>query len=164
MQSEEMKYFSFVCFLNKLMVAGGMIMKQHRIAVSCGEGFASGFLAGHLNIFAAQEGISDKVIFIRIPYMDLYEHQHEFDMAMILPHIEWKVKEDTKEYDIPLYIIPFKVIIKPRAADFVQDCADIMALARERGKGGLIRFPGEERTSEVTRLCSHAQWVAEHMD
>ena len=27
-----------------------MIMKQHRIAVSCGEGFASGFLAGHLNI------------------------------------------------------------------------------------------------------------------
>ena len=96
--------------------------------------------------------------------MDLYEHQHEFDMAMILPHIEWKVKEDTKEYDIPLYIIPFKVIIKPRAADFVQDCADIMALARERGKGGLIRFPGEERTSEVTRLCSHAQWVAEHMD
>ena len=39
------------------MVAGGMIMKQHRIAVSCGEGFASGFLAGHLNIFAEQEGI-----------------------------------------------------------------------------------------------------------
>lgn len=78
-------------------------MKQHRIAVSCGEGFASGFLAGHLNIFAAQEGISDKVIFIRIPYMDLYEHQHEFDMAMILPHIEWKVKEDTKNM-IFLYI------------------------------------------------------------
>ncbi len=138
-------------------------MKQHRIAVSCGEGFASGYLAGHLNIFAAQEGISDKVIFTRIPYPDLYAHQDEFDMAMVLPHIEWKVKEDKKEYKIPLYIIPFKVAIKPRASDFVQDCADIMALARERGHGGLIYFPGEERTQSVTRLCSHAQWVAEHM-
>ena len=39
-------------------------MKQHRIAVCCGEGFASGFLASHLNIFAAQEGISDKVVFM----------------------------------------------------------------------------------------------------
>ena len=137
-------------------------MKQHRIAVCCGEGFASGFLASHLNIFAAQEGISDKVVFIRIPYPDLYAHQDEFDMAMILPHIEWKVKEDKKEYRIPLYIIPFKVILRPRASDFIQDCADILFMAH--GKGGLFCFPGEERTSEVTRLCSHAQWVAEQME
>lgn len=136
-------------------------MKQHRIAVCCGEGFASGFLAGHLNVFAAQEGISDKVIFVRIPYADLYAHQDEFEMAMILPHIEWKVKEDKKQYRIPLYIIPFKVAVAPRAADFVQDCADILSMAK--GKGGLFCFPGEERTQTVTRLCSHAQWVAEHM-
>ena len=71
MQCEEKKYFSFVRFLHKLMVAAGMIMKQHRIAVSCGEGFASGFLAGHLNIFAAQEGISDKVIFHIWIYMNI---------------------------------------------------------------------------------------------
>ena len=88
-------------------------MKQHRIAVCCGEGFASGFLAAHLNIFAAQEGISDKVLFVRIPYPDLYAHQHEFEMAMILPHIEWKVKDDKKQYDIPLYVIPFKVMMNP---------------------------------------------------
>ena len=137
-------------------------MKQHRIAVCCGEGFASGFLAAHLNIFAAQEGISDKVLFVRIPYQDLYDHQDEFEMAMILPHIEWKVKDDKKEYRIPLYIIPFKVMVKPRAADFVQDCADILFMAN--GRGGRFCFPGEENTSNITRLCSHAQWVAEQME
>lgn len=136
-------------------------MKQHRIAVSCGEGFASGFLAAHLNIFAAKEGISDKVLFVRIPYPDLYAYQHEFEMAMILPHIEWKLKEDKKEYDIPLYVIPFKVMMKPKASDFVQDCADILNMAN--GRGGRFCFPGEEKTQSVTRLCSHAQWVAEHM-
>lgn len=138
-------------------------MEQHRIAVCCGEGFASGYLAAHLNIFAAQEGISDKVVFIRIPYPDLYAQQDDVEMAMILPHIEWKVKADTREYKIPLYVIPFKVAVKPRASDFVQDCAEIMQMAQERGYGGLICFPGEERTQRVSRLVSHAQWVAEHM-
>lgn len=138
-------------------------MKQHRIAVCCGEGFASGYLAAHLNIFAAQEGISDKVVFIRIPYPDLYKQQDDVEMAMILPHIEWKVKADTKEYKIPLYVIPFKVAVKPKASDFVQDCAEIMQMAQERGHGGLICFPGEERTQSVSRLVSHAQWVAEHL-
>lgn len=136
-------------------------MKQHQIAISCGEGFASGFLADHLNKFAQQEGIADKVKFTRIPYVDLYDHQDEYEMAMILPHIEWKVKEDKKQYRIPLYIIPFKVAVAPRASDFVQDCADILSMAK--GKGGLYHFPEEDRTCEVKRLCSHAQWVAEQM-
>lgn len=133
---------------------------QHKIAVSCGEGFASGYLAAHLNIFAAQEGISEKVLFHRIPYPDLYAHQDEFEMAMILPHIEWKVKEDTKQYKIPLYVIPFKVAVKPKAADFAQDCADILKMAH--GKGGLFHFPGEERTQSVKRLVSYREWLAEH--
>lgn len=136
-------------------------MKLHHIAICCGEGFASGFLANHLNQFAKQEGIEDKVKFTRIPYPDLYAHQDEFEMAMILPHIEWKVKADKKQYSIPLYIIPFKVMYTPRACDFVQDCAEILSMAN--GKGGLFYFPGEERTQAVSRLCSHAQWVAEHM-
>ena len=58
MQCEEKKYFSFVRFLHKLMVAGGMIMKQHRIAVSCGEGFASGFLAGRRNAPRSPDSLS----------------------------------------------------------------------------------------------------------
>ena len=103
-------------------------MKQHRIAVSCGEGFASGFLAGHLNIFAAQEGISDKVIFIRIPYMDLYEHQHEFDMAIARESSRMKYSTDGSciilssgtiltvpsrmiEYPYPFFVMKYSVII-----------------------------------------------------
>lgn len=134
--------------------------KLHHIAVSCGEGFASGYLAQHLNEYAKQEGIADKVSFTRIPYPDLYDHQDEFEMAMILPHIEWKVKADTKQYKIPLYVIPFKVAVKPRAADFVQDCADIIKMAH--GKGGVFHFPGEERTTAVKRLVSYAEWISEH--
>ena len=61
-----------------------------------------------------------------------------------------------------LYVIPFKVMMKPRAADFVQDCADILSMAN--GKGGRFFFPGEENTQRVTRLCSYAQWMAEQME
>lgn len=134
-----------------------------RIAICCGEGFASGFLAGHLNIYAAKEGISDKVLFIRIPYPDLYKHQDEVDIAMVLPHVEWMVKEDKKQYKIPIYIIPFKVMVEPKAEDFVEDAADILDLAHKEGKTGLIHFPDEPRTQSVTRLVSHRHWIAEHM-
>jgi cellobiose-specific phosphotransferase system component IIB len=136
-------------------------MKQIRVAICCGEGFSSGYLAAHLNIFAAQEGISDKVLFTRIPYIDLYAHQDEFDIAMLLPVVEYKAKADQKQYRIPLYLIPYKVIVYPKASDFVEDAADILTLAN--GKGGLIHFPDEPRAQSVTRLVSHRRWIAEHL-
>lgn len=128
-----------------------------RIAISCGEGFASGFLAKRLETATIQQNLQDKVSFQRIPFDDLYDHQDEFDIAMILPHIEWKVNGDKREYKIPLYIIPFKVPVAAKLEDYIEDAEDILAEAH--GKGGKIGFPDEPRQANIIRLMSHRKWV-----
>lgn len=129
-----------------------------KIAICCGEGFASGFLSRHLAEATYKENLQNEVQFVFIPYYQLYERQSEVDIAMALPHIHPQVQSDQKEYSIPIYIIPFKVVIKPGARDFLEDAEDLLALAD--GKGGLIRFPDEERFQFVTRLVSHRKWLA----
>ena len=129
-----------------------------RIAICCGEGFASGFLSRHLAESTVKEQLQDKVSFIFIPFYQLYDRQDEVDIAMLMPHIEPMAKSDTKEYRIPLYIIPFKVVIMPPAADYLSDAEYIMELTG--GKGGLFYFPGEERTAFVKRLGSRRKWEA----
>jgi hypothetical protein len=62
-------------------------------------------------------------------------------------------------YRIPIYIVPFKVVIKPKVADYLADAEDIMAMAD--GKGGLFCFEGESHTAIVSRLCSHREWLEE---
>ena len=128
-----------------------------RIAICCGEGFASGFLSRHLAESTIRENLQDKTSFIFTPFYQLYDRQDEVDVAMILPHIEPQVKAEKRPFRIPLYIIPFKVVIKPKAADYLADAEDIVALAN--GEGGLHCFPGEERTVNVSRLVSHREWL-----
>ncbi len=128
-----------------------------KIAISCGEGFSSGFLSRHLTQSVVKEKLQDQVSFIFIPFYQLYDRQDEVDIAMILPHIEPQAKADKREYRIPLYIIPFKVVIKPTAAQYLADAEDIIKLAD--GKGGLICFPGEEYIPRVSRLVSHREWA-----
>ncbi len=128
-----------------------------RIAICCGEGFASGFLSRHLAESTVKEHLTDKVSFKFIPFYQLYDRQDEVDIAMSLPHIEPQIKAETREFHIPIYIIPFKVVIKPKAAEYLADAEDIMELAQ--GKGGLICFPGEEHLAYVSRLVSHREYV-----
>lgn len=128
-----------------------------RVAISCGEGFASGFLAKRLETGVIKNHYQDRVSFERIPYPDLYDNQDRFDVAMILPHIEWKVNEDKKEYKIPLYIIPFKVPVAASVEDYIEDAEDIIKEAN--GKGGKFSFNDEPRTANVIRLMSHRRWV-----
>lgn len=130
-----------------------------RIAVSCGEGFSSGFLANYLKKELISAHLDDKVSVERIPFFQLPQRQSEVDIAMILPHIEWEVKEAKNDWQIPLYVIPYKAILKPTVYDFVEDAEDILELAH--GRTGRICFPGEERTSTVTRLESHRKWAAD---
>lgn len=129
-----------------------------RIAICCGEGFASGFLSRHLAEATIKENLQGEVQFKFIPFYQLYDRQSEVDIAMALPHIHPQVQSDTREYSIPIYIIPFKVVIKPGARDFLEDAEDLLALAN--GKGGLICFEGEERFQYVSRLVSHRKWLA----
>ena len=130
-----------------------------RIAICCGEGFASGFLSRHLAEATIKEQLQNEVQFIFIPFYQLYERQSEVDIAMALPHIHPQVQADKREYSIPIYIIPYKVVIKPGAKEYLEDAQDLLALAE--GKGGLICFPGEERFQYVSRLVSHRRWEAE---
>ena len=129
-----------------------------RIAICCGQGFMSGFLSRFLAEGTVKEGLQERVSFIFIPFFELYGRQNEIDIAMLLPHIEPFVKNDQREYSIPMYIIPFKVIVKPKVEDYVEDAEDIMEMSQ--GKGGLYCFPGEERTAVLNRLESHRKWEA----
>ncbi len=132
-----------------------------RIAICCGEGFASGYLSRHLTESVVKENMQDEVSFIFIPFYELLERQDEVDVAMCLPHIEPQTKKAAAEgkFKIPVYIITYKVVIKPTARDYFEDAEDILALSG--GKGGLYCFEGEERLITVKRLVSHRKHIAE---
>ena len=129
-----------------------------RIAISCGEGFSSGFLAKHLEEEVMSQKMQDAVSFIRIPYYDLAKRQNEVDIAMIMPHIEWKLKCTKYDFHIPLYVIPYKAMLRPALQDYIEDAQDILKLAH--GCGGRFCFPGEERTAFVNRICSYRAMMA----
>lgn len=133
-----------------------------RIAISCGEGFSSGFLANRLQEEVVKNHLEDTVNFKRIPFYQLHDHEKEVDIAMIMPHIEWEVNASKDVFHIPLYIIPYKVIVKPSVYDFIEDAGDILLLAD--GKGGKIHFPDEPKAVNVTRLCSHRKWLAQQRE
>jgi len=129
-----------------------------RMAISCGEGFSSGFLADYLKKEIIKAHLEDQVSVERIPFFQLPQRQSEVDIAMIMPHIEWKIKEAVNPWNIPLYVIPYKAILKPTVYDFIEDAEDILKLAD--GRTGRVWFPEEKRTSAVTRLESHRKWLA----
>lgn len=129
-----------------------------RIAICCGEGFASGFLSRHLTGNTIRENLQDQVSFIFMTVYELYDRQDEVDIAMILPHMEPKFKSDKREYSIPIYIIPYKVVIKPPVRDYLEDAEDIIEMAKGK-PGGLYHFPGEEFTVRVSRLTSYRRYM-----
>lgn len=124
-----------------------------RIAISCGEGFASGFLAKRLSQQLVKDGLKDKTSFVFIPWNQLYDRQDEVDIAMLMAHVEVHAKADKREYKIPLYVIPYKVASMTPAKVYFEDAEDIIALSG--GKGGLICFPDETDTEHTSRAKSH---------
>ncbi len=128
-----------------------------RIAICCGEGFSSGFFARHLQSEVEKEGLQNEVSFTFIPFYQLHDRQDEVDAAIIMPHMEDKVKKVADTFSIPMYPLPYKVAVKPSVRDYIEDVEDIITLAN--GRGGLFTFPGEERTASVSRLVSHRQWL-----
>ncbi len=126
-----------------------------RIAICCGEGFASGFLAKRMNTLAKKEKLSDVAEFSFIPFSQLYDRQSEADVALLMPNEETRARADKREYDIPMYILPYKVVSMVKARDLIEDAEDIMELAGN--KGGIHCFPGEERTALINRMKSHRQ-------
>ena len=127
-----------------------------RIAISCGEGFSSGFLASRLNQLLKTEHLEDRAEFTFIPFPVLYHRQDEADTIMIMPHMEPRVAPYKDQFRVPMYIIPYKVITAVRAIDFIEDAEDILQIAK--GRGGIFAFPEEQKTVNVTRLMSHRDW------
>ncbi len=128
-----------------------------RIAICCGEGFASGFLAKRLDAQTAKLGLKGKCSFIFIPFVQLYDRQNEVDIAFLMAHVEAAAKADKREYSIPLYVMPYKVAAATPPNVYFEDAEDLMAMAN--GKGGLICFPGEEMSAIVNRNKSHRSTV-----
>ncbi len=131
-----------------------------KIAISCGEGFSSGFLAYRLEKEVVEKHLEQRAFFIRIPFDELVTRQDELDMAMVMPHIEWKLNQYKGELKIPFYVIPYKAILLPTIEDFIEDAEDVMEMSQ--GKGGKFTFPGEERTAAVTRNHSHRKLEHSH--
>ena len=63
-----------------------------RMAISCGEGFSSGFLADYLKKEIIKAHLEDQVSVERIPFFQLPQRQSEVDIAMIM---NWKVKSQS---------------------------------------------------------------------
>ena len=124
-----------------------------RIAICCGEGFASGFLAKRLNTQLVKEGLKEHVSFIFIPFIQLYKRQDEADIAMLMAHVEVSAKADSREYSIPMYVMPYKVAAATPARTYFEDAEDLLEIAG--GKGGLVTFPDEQAAAYVSRSKSH---------
>ena len=130
-----------------------------RIAISCGEGFSSGFLAQHLEQEVVKKGMEKDVSFIFIPFYQLEERQDEVDIAMIMPHIEPQIKDNGSAFRIPLYVVPFKVIVKPGVIAFIEDAEDAIEGWKETGMNP-FHFEGEQTAIRVMRTVSHRKWMA----
>ena len=131
-----------------------------RIAICCGGGFSSSALAAHLEQEVKAKNLSERASFIFIPISKLVARQGEVDVAMVCPHMEWKVRDDSKKglYNIPVTIIPPRLYGLMPADDFMDDAEDIVELWNKGGKN-MMTFDDEPRPLAVKRTVSHRRWL-----
>ena len=131
-----------------------------RIAICCGGGFSSSALAAHLEKEVQDKNLSGRAAFIFIPIGLLVKRQDEADVAMVCPHMEWKVRADSRSglYHIPVTIIPPRLYGLMPAEDFINDAEDILELWKN-GAENMTVFPDEPRPLAVTRTVSHRRWL-----
>ncbi len=131
-----------------------------RIAICCGGGFSSSALAQHLELEVRQQNLEDEIKFVFIPVHFLPQRQNEVDIAMVCPHSEWKVRENSRKgvYTIPVTIIPPRLYGLMKADAFIEDARDLLQLWNE-GAQNMLTFPDEPRPLAVRRTCSHREWL-----
>lgn len=131
-----------------------------RIAICCGGGFSSSALAAHLDKEVQEKNLSGRARFIFIPIGQLVKRQDEADIAMVCPHMEFKVREDSRKglYRIPVTIIPPRLYGLMPADDFMDDAEDILKLWKQGGTN-MMTFPDEPRPLAVRRTVSHRRWL-----
>lgn len=131
-----------------------------RIAICCGGGFSSSFLAQKLQKETEEKGLSDRATFTYVPELHLLERQNEFDIAMVCPHMEWNVNQIKDQFTIPVTIIPPRLYGLMPVRDYVEDAEDIMELWKNGAKN-IVGFPDEPRPLSVKRVVSHRRALQE---
>lgn len=130
-----------------------------RIAICCGGGFSSSALATHLEKESEEKGLGERASFIFIPIDHLLDRMNEVDVAMVCPHMEFKVRQDAPKYTIPVTIIPPRLYGLMPAVDFIEDAEDIYELWKN-GTKNMVTFPDEPRPLAVKRTLSHRRMLA----
>jgi PTS system cellobiose-specific IIB component len=129
-----------------------------RIAVCCGGGFSSSALAAHLEKETKEKELGDRASFVFVPIDHLLDRMSEIDIAMVCPHMEWKVRRDAAKYSIPVCIIPPRLYGLMPALDFIEDAEDLNELW-ENGMKNMVTFKEEPRPLSVKRTTSHRRWL-----
>lgn len=129
-----------------------------RIAICCGGGFSSSALAAHLEKEVKEKNLSERASFIFIPIDLLLSRMNEVDIAMVCPHMEWKVRQDATKYTIPVSVIPPRLYGLMPAVDFIEDAEDLYALWKA-GRKNMVTFDEEPRPLAVKRTTSHRRWL-----
>lgn len=129
-----------------------------RIAICCGGGFSSSALAAHLEKETKEKHLEDRASFIFIPIQHLLERMNEADIAMVCPHMEWKVREDADKYTIPVTIIPPRLYGLMPARDFIEDAEELYDKWKHGAKN-MVTFEDEPRPLAVRRTTSHRRWL-----
>lgn len=130
-----------------------------RIAICCGGGFSSSALATHLEKESEVKGLKERASFIFIPIDHLLDRMNEVDIAMVCPHMEFKVRQDAPKYTIPVTIIPPRLYGLMPAVDFIEDAEDIYDLWKNGAKN-MVTFPDEPRPLAIKRTLSHRRKLA----
>lgn len=130
-----------------------------KIAICCGGGFSSSALAAHLEKESEEKNLTERANFIFIPIVELLDRMDEVDIAMVCPHMEWKVRSDAPKYTIPVSIIPPRLYGLMPAQSFIEDAEDLYALWKSGAKN-MVTFPDEPRPLAVKRTISHRRALA----
>jgi PTS system cellobiose-specific IIB component len=130
-----------------------------RIAICCGGGFSSSALASHLEKETKEKHLDNEASFLFIPIDHLLDRMQEADIAMVCPHMEWKVRADAKKYTIPVSIIAPRLYGLMPALDFIQDAEDLYEIWKKGTDTNYVKFPDEPRPLAVRRSTSHRRWL-----
>ncbi len=125
-----------------------------RIAIVCGGGMSSSILARNMEKQVKEKHLEDKVEFIFIPFGELKKRQDEADIALLCPHLHYRVKPIANEFHIPVSIIPPTLYGLMPALDYIDDAEDLLEIWNQTHQN-MTHFPDEPEPLSVKRTVSH---------
>ncbi len=129
-----------------------------KIAIVCGGGMSSGILATNMEKEVKEKNLDKLATFTFIPFGQLLARQDEVDIALLCPHLDYKVKPIADQFHIPVSIIPPTLYGLMPAQDFIEDAYDLMDVWNERHEN-VTHFEDEPHALMVKRSVSHRRML-----